>query len=74
VEASVRAAAGGLLRGVALFDEFRGRGVPAGSRSLAFRLTFGADDRTLRGAEVEAAVASVVAALESKTGGRLRRS
>jgi phenylalanyl-tRNA synthetase beta chain len=73
VEEAVRRAAGPLLRGAVLFDEFRGKGVPAGSRSLAFRLTFGADDRTLRGEEVDAAVAAAAAAVEKGLGGRLRR-
>jgi phenylalanyl-tRNA synthetase beta chain len=72
VESAVGEAAGPLLRTVVLFDEYRGRGLPPGSRSLAFRLTFGADDRTLRGAEAEAAVGAVTAAVEGKLGGKLR--
>lgn len=73
VEAAAREAAGALLRRIDLFDDFRGGGIPAGSRSLAFRLTFGAGDRTLRGEEADAAVAAVVAALEKGHGGRLRK-
>jgi len=72
VEALVRSSAGTLLRSVDLFDDFRGKGIPAGSRSLAFRLVLGADDRTLRGEEVDAVVASVVGALEKSHGARLR--
>ncbi len=72
VEARTRAAAGRILREVVLFDDYRGKGVPAGSRSLAFRLVLGDPDRTLRGEEVEAAVAAVVASLEGGLGGRLR--
>ncbi len=48
-------AAGGrssLLEAVELFDEYSGEGVPAGQRSLAFRLTYRAPDRTLTDAEV----------------------
>ena len=72
VEACTRGAGGDHLRAVELFDDYRGKGVPAGSRSLAFRLVFGTGDRTLRGEEVDAAVASVVAALEAGLGGKLR--
>ncbi|URR35790.1 phenylalanine--tRNA ligase subunit beta [Thermosynechococcus sp. HN-54] len=48
-------AAGGqssLLESVEVFDEYSGTGVPAGQRSLAFRLTYRASDRTLTEAEV----------------------
>ncbi len=72
VEAAVREAAGPLLRTVALFDEYRGQGLPAGTRSLAFRISFGSDERTLKGPEVEAAVGAVGAALESRLGGKRR--
>ena len=38
---------GKLLESVELFDEYRGDRVPEGQRSLAFRLVYRADDRTL---------------------------
>ena len=53
VEAEVRAAGGDLLRGVRLFDLYRGDAVPAGHKSLAFALTYQADDKTLKDKEVE---------------------
>ena len=40
-------AAGGLLQSVRLFDVFRSDDLGPGTRSLAFRLAFQADDRTL---------------------------
>jgi phenylalanyl-tRNA synthetase beta chain len=72
LESAVAGAAGPFLRSVALFDEYRGRGLPAGTRSLALRLTFGSPDRTLRGEEVDAAVGAVVGSVEKALGGRLR--
>jgi phenylalanyl-tRNA synthetase beta chain len=72
VESAVGEAAGPLLRSAYLFDEYRGRGLPPACRSLAFRLTFGSEERTLQGQEVEAAVGAVVAAVESRLGGKLR--
>ncbi len=55
LEAAIRSAAGDLLREVELFDEYRGSGVPEDQRSLAFRLTYRALDRTLTDTEVETA-------------------
>ncbi len=55
VEAEIRAAGGELLRGVRLFDLYRGEAIPAGTRSLAYALTYQANDRTLTDKEVERA-------------------
>jgi phenylalanyl-tRNA synthetase beta chain len=44
---------GALLESVALFDEYRGKNVPEGQRSLAFRLVYRAPDRTLTDQDVE---------------------
>ena len=71
LEVVIRASAGPLLRHVRLFDVYRGAPLAAEERSLAFRLRFAAADRTLIEAEVEAAMAAVVRALET-AGGRLR--
>jgi phenylalanyl-tRNA synthetase beta chain len=55
VEAEVRAAGGELLRDVRLFDVYRGENVPAGHKSLAYALTYQADDRTLTDKEIDTA-------------------
>jgi phenylalanyl-tRNA synthetase beta chain len=55
VDAEIRAAGGELLRGVRLFDLYRGESIPAGTRSLAYALTYQADDRTLTDKEVDKA-------------------
>jgi phenylalanyl-tRNA synthetase beta chain len=52
VVATLRQAGGAVLESLALFDVYRGPGVPAGSRSLAYRLRFCALDRTLTDDEV----------------------
>jgi phenylalanyl-tRNA synthetase beta chain len=70
VERIVRSAAGPLLADARLFDIYRGAPLAATEKSLAYRLTFQAD-RTLTEAEVDEAVASVVAAL-SAGGARIR--
>lgn len=46
-------AGGTLLSSVELFDEYRGENVPAGERSLAFRLVYRDSERTLTDADVE---------------------
>ena len=55
VVAEIRAAGGGLLRDVRLFDLYRGESIPAGTKSLAYALTYQADDRTLTDKEVDKA-------------------
>ncbi|MGZ6265776.1 MAG: phenylalanine--tRNA ligase subunit beta-related protein, partial [Candidatus Limnocylindrales bacterium] len=72
VEATIRRHGGPLLRGVRLFDLYRGAPLSATEKSLAYRLTLGANERTLTEAEVDAAMAQVRAGLESEMGGHLR--
>ena len=72
VEAVIRESGGSLLTEAVLFDLYRGRPLEPGERSLAYRLRFAADDRTLTEAEVEAAVAAITAALSDRLGARIR--
>ncbi len=53
--------AGELLEHATLVDDYRGPGVPDGSKSLTFALRFRAPDRTLTAAEASAAKAAAVA-------------
>ncbi len=71
---TIRAHAGELLEKLELFDEFRGQGVAAGHRSLAWRLTFRHPDRTLRDKEIDARRAKLLKALEGELGVRQRTS
>jgi phenylalanyl-tRNA synthetase beta chain len=59
VAAEVRAAGGDLLRNVRLFDLYRGESIPAGKKSLAYALTYQAEDRTLTDKEVDRAHAKI---------------
>ncbi len=72
VEDVITAAGGKLLRGVKLFDIYRGTGVPDGKKSMAFSLELRADDRTLTDADSEGVVSKVLAALADKLGAALR--
>ena len=55
IAAEIRTAGGDLLRDVRLFDLYRGESIPAGKKSLAYALTYQADDRTLTDKEVDKA-------------------
>ena len=72
VEEVISASAGKLLRDVRLFDIYRGVGVPAGKKSLAFSLELRADDRTLTDSDSEQVVSKVLTALKEKLGAVLR--
>ncbi len=73
LEACMTQAAGKLLCGISLFDIYRSAQLGEGKKSLAFSLSFRADDRTLTDAEADRATAKVLAACEEKLGAVLRR-
>jgi len=64
--------AGELLEHVALVDDYRGPGVPDGSKSLTFALRFRAADRTLTQVEATEAKNAAVALAASRVGAVLR--
>ena len=74
IEAVIRREAGKLLETLTLFDEFIGQGIPDGSRSLAWALTFRDPERTLKDKEVQERTAKIVKALEGELGVRQRTS
>lgn len=72
VEAVLRRGAGELLESLTLFDEYRGKGVEHGLRSLAWRLTLRHPERTLRDKEVEGRRDKLLKTLEHELGIRQR--
>ena len=72
VEERIREASGDLLEAIVLFDEFRGADVPAGQRSLAWRLTFRHPERTLSAKEIAARREKLLRAVEAELGVRQR--
>ena len=74
IEDLIRREAGELLESLTLFDEFIGQGIPEGSRSLAWALTFRAPERTLKDAEVQSRTEKIVSALQGELGVRQRTS
>jgi phenylalanyl-tRNA synthetase beta chain len=72
VEKTLRRAGGELLESLALFDVYRGVGIPEGARSLAYRLRLSSTDRTLTDEEVAEVRARGITAVERAHGARLR--
>jgi phenylalanyl-tRNA synthetase beta chain len=69
---AIREAAGGALHHVEPFDEYRGEQIGAGKRSLAFRVAFGSNERTLTDEEASELRARIVSALAERFGAELR--
>jgi phenylalanyl-tRNA synthetase beta chain len=59
--AALRAAAPAIVRDVALFDVYQGKGLAENEKSLAFRIVMQDTQRTLEDAEVEAVIANLLA-------------
>jgi phenylalanyl-tRNA synthetase beta chain len=55
IAGEIRAAGGDLVAGLRLFDVYRGESVPVGRKSLAYALSYQAEDRTLTDKEVDRA-------------------
>ncbi len=55
-----------LLKQVELFDLYKGPNLPAGMRSLAYRLSFRADDKTLTDKEVSDKITQIVEHLKTR--------
>jgi phenylalanyl-tRNA synthetase beta chain len=72
VEAALAEGAGELLETVALFDVYESDQVGEGRKSLAYKFTFRAPDRTLTSEEALAARDAAVAAVAARFGATLR--
>jgi phenylalanyl-tRNA synthetase beta chain len=66
VEAVIRGAAGDLLESLTLFDQYVGKGVAAGYRSLAWRVVLRHPERTLRDKEIEGRRAKILSTLQTE--------
>ncbi len=72
VEAVIVKAGGNLLKGVTLFDVYRGEPIPEGHKSLAYNLVYQTDDKTLKDEEVASVHKKIVKAAERELGAKLR--
>jgi phenylalanyl-tRNA synthetase beta chain len=72
IEKSIASINSNLLTALSLFDVYRGKQLGEGKKSLAFNLTFRAEDRTLTDEEVNSLVTKIIAAVGENTGATLR--
>ena len=73
LSAVVRGAIGELCTGVSVFDEYRGKQVGDGHKSLAVRATMQRFDTTITDEEADAAMVRAIAALRDELGGTIRQ-
>ncbi|MCS7054967.1 MAG: phenylalanine--tRNA ligase subunit beta [Thermoflexales bacterium] len=73
VAQAIRQAGGALLRDVRLFDVYRGEQIASGKKSLAYSLSYQAEDRTLTDKDVEKLRAKIIRAVEGQLGATVRR-
>ena len=64
--------AAALLKNAEFVDEYRGKQVPAGKKSVTIRLTIGSDEKTLTSQEIENAAGQVMKKLRKLMGAELR--
>lgn len=72
VMATIRESAGELLTDIDLFDIYRGEQLGEGKKSLAFQLTFCAEDRSLEEREINDLRDAMLGPLEEKLGAKIR--
>src|SRR5699024_7920357 len=72
IVAAIKQKGGAYLKQVQLFDLYRGEHLPANKKSLAYTLTYQADDATLKEDDVNQAFEKVVAHLTTTLGAEIR--
>jgi len=74
VAAVLRREGGTLLERLDVLDEYRGKGLPAGTRGVTWRCTFRDPVRTLTEREIDALLSRMLTALEGEFGVRRRQA
>jgi phenylalanyl-tRNA synthetase beta chain len=72
IEATIYQAGGSLLKAVHLFDVYHGEQVGQGRKSLAYSLTYQAEDRTLTDKEATQIRNRIIQALDAQLGAKIR--
>ncbi|OGY41285.1 MAG: phenylalanine--tRNA ligase subunit beta [Candidatus Buchananbacteria bacterium RBG_13_39_9] len=62
-----------LIRKIMFFDVYEGQGIPEGKKSIAFRIEYRSDDKTLTMEEVQVIHQKVLSILESKFSAQIRK-
>ncbi|MCF0113398.1 MAG: phenylalanine--tRNA ligase subunit beta [Bacilli bacterium] len=61
-----------LLKGVEIFDVYSGAGIAEGKKSIALKLIFADEEKTLKDEEINDAVRKAIASIQAKFGAELR--
>lgn len=72
LENAIKSACGKIFYGVKLFDVYRSESLGENKKSMAYKILFTAEDRTLTGEEINNAVNKVLRSLEFRYGAKLR--
>jgi len=72
VEAVILQAGGKMVKGAHLFDIYTGQQVASGKKSLAYSLTYQADDRTLTDKDAAQIRQRIIRRLEQELGAKIR--
>lgn len=70
---AIRKAGGKILKSADIFDVYSGDQVPEGFNSIAFKLIFQADDRTLTDKEISKKIDQILGVLNKEFGAELRK-
>ncbi len=72
LEKTIKVRGGKLLENVELFDVYQGKQIEAGHKSIAYKLTFRAEDHTLTDEEIQKVMKKILSGLEMNCGAKLR--
>ena len=61
-----------LLKNASFVDEYRGKQIPEGKKSVTVRLTIGSDEKTLTSQEIESTANQIMKKLSKMMGAELR--
>lgn len=72
IEAVISQRAGKILESITLFDVYKGKQIPEGMKSVAYSITFRAEDRTLTDEDVNKAMGKILDGLKTNLDAQLR--
>ena len=71
---TIKKSANSLLKDIEIFDIYRGTGIPEGSKSVAVKVTYQSDEKTLAEQDIREVHQGIINALRSKLNASLRDS
>lgn len=71
--AAIKSSCGKIFGGVELFDVYRSDALGKDKKSMAYKITFSSDEKTLTGDEINAVVAKILKSLDFRYGAKLRQ-